>query len=104
MPFLTADEVQTPMDAVGKINIRPPGRTKHHRIARRLSRKTMRSRFFAVIRLCLDDHTTDAINEQLHANQLAGDIRGIAPEVDSLPGLRQLSRPRLSSETQPCSA
>src|ERR1700684_4120613 len=84
MTSLAAHEVQAPMDAVGQINIRAPGRPEHHRIARRRAGEGVRSGIFPIVCLGLDDDSADTVDEQGHSYQPARDFGGVSPEVDGL--------------------
>src|SRR5205085_1622283 len=65
-----AHEVQAPVDAVRAIDVREPGRTEHHRVARGRPAERMTRRILLVVRLDLDDRAADAVDEERHADQV----------------------------------
>ena len=76
------------MDAVGEINVGPAGRPEHHGIARRGARKAVRRRILAIVCFGLDDDSADAVDEQRHPDQPAGDHQGILREIDAAAAAR----------------
>ena len=54
-PLLLADEVQAPVDPVGAVDVRVPGRPEHRGVPRCAAAVAVRRRILGVVRLDLDD-------------------------------------------------
>src|SRR5258707_13730241 len=88
MPGFPAHEIQAPVDAIGKINVRTAGRPEHHGVAGRRTRETVRRRIFPVVCLGLDYDSADPAEEQRPAEQPAGDLRQALHEFDPFKSCR----------------
>src|SRR5947209_2104285 len=77
---LAANEIQTPMDAVGAIDIGMSGRPEHRRIALRAAAETVRGGLGVIIGFGLDDTPADAIGEHADADEIARHIERASPE------------------------
>ena len=69
-----ADEVQAPVDPVRAVDVRVPGRAEHRRVALGPAAEAVRGGILVVVRLDLDDHAADAVDEQRGADQLGRDV------------------------------
>src|SRR5215468_8328959 len=59
-----ADEIDTPMDAVGAVDIRMARWSEHHGVARGRSAIAVRCRVGVMIGLDFDDRSPDTVNEK----------------------------------------
>ncbi|CAN7697332.1 hypothetical protein LJR290_005707 [Variovorax sp. LjRoot290] len=82
MPFLAADEVEAPVDAVGAIDVGAPRRPEHRGVALGRAAEAVRGRVVAIVGLGLDDAAADAVDQQRDADQQARDLMRGRGEVD----------------------
>ena len=75
-----ADEVEAPVDAVRAVHVRVAGRAEHGGVARGLAAVAVRGRILVVVRLDLDDHAADSVDEQRDADQVGRDVVDAAGE------------------------
>lgn len=66
------------MNAVGAIDISPPGRSEHGGVALGLPTETMRGGLARIVGFGFDDAAADPIDEQADTDQIARDIECIA--------------------------
>src|SRR5204862_1700132 len=78
-----ADEVETPVDAVGAVDVRVAGRAEHRRVALRPAAVAVSRRILVVVGLDLDDHAADPVDVELRADELRRDLVDTALEVQS---------------------
>ena len=71
---LLTHEVEAPVDPVRAVDVGVAGRPEHRRVARGPSTKAVRGRILVIVRLDLDDHASDAVEEQRRADQLRSDV------------------------------
>jgi len=70
------------VDAVGAIDVRVAARQEHRPVARAAAAEiAVAGRFLVVVRLDLHDHAADAVDVQLGADELRGDLEHGAREV-----------------------
>ena len=100
-PFLLADEVQAPVDPVGAVDVRVPGRSEHRRVARRAAAEAVRGGILGVVRLDLDDPAADAVDEERDADQLGRDLVDAAGEELDARSFRTAARTRRTCWTTP---
>ena len=72
--FLFAYEIQTPVDAIGAVDIDIARGTEHHRVALGASVEGMRGGIGVMIGLEFDDHAADTVDEQRRADQIGRDF------------------------------
>ena len=78
--LVLADEVQAPVDAVGAVDVRVPGRAEHRGVARGTAAVAVARRVLVVVGLDLDDRAADAVDEQRRADQRRRDLVDAAGE------------------------
>ena len=61
MPRVATYDVQTPMDAMGKIDICPARRTEQDGVAARRARKGVRRRLTFIVGFGLDDNSANTV-------------------------------------------
>ena len=62
------------MDAVRAVDVGVPGRSEHRGVPRRLPAVAVAAGIVGVVRLDLDDHAADAVDEQRGADELGRDL------------------------------
>ena len=79
-----ADEVEAPVDAVGAVDVRVPGRAEHRDVAGGPAAVAVRRRVLVVVGLDLDDRPAHAVEEQFRPHELGRHLVHRAIEEGSL--------------------
>jgi hypothetical protein len=88
--LVAAHEIQAPVDPVRAVDVRMARRAEHRRVARGSTAAVAVTRgILVVVRLDLDDPSTDAVDEERHADEIGGNLVDAASEellADHEPG------------------
>ena len=82
-PCGLTDEIHTPVDAVGLVDIDVARRPEHHRIAGGRAAIAVRCGIGMMVSLDLDDPAADAVDKQRHPDQFGRDLVHAALEEGS---------------------
>jgi hypothetical protein len=64
-----ADDIAAPVDPIGAVDVEPPGRAEHRRVAPGPTSKGVTRWIVGTVRLGLDNHAADAVNEKCPADE-----------------------------------
>ena len=78
--FLAAHDVRAPVDAVRPVDVEPSRRPEHRRVPRLPPAERVARRIGRLVRLRLDDHAADAVDEERPADELPRDVLRTARE------------------------
>ena len=83
MSDLSADHVETPVDAIRQIDVRMSGRPEHRGVAHTASSVAMRCRIFSVVRLGFHNASANAIQENDCPDKGSGDLQRRSLEINA---------------------
>ena len=88
-----ADDVDAPVDPVGAVDVEAAGRPEHHLVPRRQPGVAVRRRVVLPVRLGLDHHPADAVDEQRPADHVPGSAEDVARQVERQSGCQRRPLP-----------